>query len=347
MIDRVKRSWMTFCCGLVLAGVALTSQAAAAKPTLAVWTTEAPRGSTLRYDLLTARPNGGHRRFVLKSKQRKPVTPMLFTPIDWSPDGRRIAFAGVRGHEAATGLRSDIWTVTPGGRRLLRVTNLRDAGAPVYSPDGTMIAFTRFQASPAAFGSSAWAIGPDGTNLRQLTPWQNSRFDSPSSFNPVTGELAISRTTCDQSFTCGAAIAIVKADGSGERTLPILEASQPDFSPDGMRIAYTSTRDRNGSLSYGDQVSPSGEIYTAAADGSDQRRLTSTKLNEVGPAWDPGGTRIAYERGQVTGNAEATKVLQMNPDGTCKRVVLGDRRLDAWYASPVWLPGAGVAPLSC
>src|SRR5258708_471538 len=56
----------------------------------------------------------------------------------------------------------------------------------------------------------------------------------------------------------------------------------PAWSPDGMEIAFTSTRDGN------------QELYVAAADGSNVRRLTSDAGLDAHPTWSPDGRRLAF-----------------------------------------------------
>lgn len=94
-----------------------------------------------------------------------------------------------------------------------------------------------------------------------------------------------------------------------------------------------------------------GELYVAAADGSDPERLTETEgLNEAHPSWSSDGSRIAYQRGEQFQNAEAMSVLEINADGTCARAILEGSGPGAWYASPAWRPSVarvGGGPLAC
>ncbi|MFW6116209.1 MAG: TolB family protein, partial [bacterium] len=54
------------------------------------------------------------------------------------------------------------------------------------------------------------------------------------------------------------------------------------WSPSGEQIAFSSDRDGN------------YEIYVMNADGSDQRRLTSSPGTDWGATWSPDGARIAF-----------------------------------------------------
>ena len=53
-------------------------------------------------------------------------------------------------------------------------------------------------------------------------------------------------------------------------------------SPDGTRVAFTSTRDGN------------SEIYVMNMDGSNQRRITNHPGNDITPTWSPSGSQIAF-----------------------------------------------------
>ena len=65
----------------------------------------------------------------------------------------------------------------------------------------------------------------------------------------------------------------------------------PDWSPDGTKIAFVSTRDGN------------NEIYVMNADGSNPTNLTNHSASDLFPIWSPDGTKIAFVSGR-DGNAE-------------------------------------------
>jgi Tol biopolymer transport system component len=73
-------------------------------------------------------------------------------------------------------------------------------------------------------------------------------------------------------------IYVMNADGSGQTNLtnhPALDMD-PSWSPDGTRIAFSSTRDDG-----------NGEIYVMNADGSGQTRLTNNPAPDWYPSWGP------------------------------------------------------------
>jgi hypothetical protein len=75
-------------------------------------------------------------------------------------------------------------------------------------------------------------------------------------------------------FTCGINVCQSLADGTSAGVL-ISNASDPVWSPDGSKLAF----------------SRSGDIWTANADGTNQALFVSGAAN---PAWAPNGTTIAY-----------------------------------------------------
>ena len=109
----------------------------------------------------------------------------------------------------------------------------------------------------------------------------------------------------------------MKVDGSGLTRLTFGTASawDPDWSPDGSRIAFVS--DRSGT----------SEIHVMNADGSGVKQLTNIQ-GALAPAWSPDGRRIAFT---LAGNI----IYVMNADGS------GLSRLSDPNASdhdPAWSP---------
>jgi serine/threonine protein kinase len=81
----------------------------------------------------------------------------------YSPDGRRIAFASVRSGDVG-----EIWLADADGSAVTRLTRGpgRSQGSPRWSPDGRFIVFD----SQAESGQAdIWVIGVDGSGLRQVT----------------------------------------------------------------------------------------------------------------------------------------------------------------------------------
>ncbi len=123
-----------------------------------------------------------------------------------------------------------------------------------------------------------------------------------------------------------------------------------NWSPDGSRIAFQSTRDGLGANPGADNF----EIYTMNSDGSEVVRLTTndaddpaTPINEAtdgDPAFSPDGTKIVFESNR-TGD---TEVHTMNADGSDVTRLTNsagfDGRCDWQPISPKGVPPVGDPP---
>ena len=177
----------------------------------------------------------------------------------WSPDGKLIAF-----ERGGPGCRN-IYLVRADGGGVRNLTPLGRAwceAQPVWSPDGKWIAFTSDRAA-ALGGVEIYVMRADGRLQRRLT--FNRRDDIDPDWSPDGKWIAFTRSgeVVNYAFD-GPDVYKVNATGTEERGLTDRQPAwsyDPDFSPDGAQIAYTSSR-RGGQ-----------QIYLMNADGSNPHPL--------------------------------------------------------------------------
>jgi hypothetical protein len=94
----------------------------------------------------------------------------------------------------------------------------------------------------------------------------------------------------------------------------------------GERIAFVSDRDGN------------DEIYTMKPDGSDVRRLTTDRAEDLQPAWSPDGSRIAF----ISNRGGSYQIWVMGADGQNARVLTHVPYVE-WGSQISWAPAATIA----
>jgi uncharacterized repeat protein (TIGR01451 family) len=203
----------------------------------------------------------------------------------WSPDGRRIVF--MRTTELSEEMLAVVNSDGSGQHDL--VGPFVNVLNPDWSPDGRKIAFAL---GDAAGDFELYTVNADGTNATQLT----SAGGSDPSWSPDGTQIAFTGT---DSGTGSYEVFAMNADGSNRHELTHSSFSNnAAWSPDGTRVAFTSYRDF-----------VSGDIYTMAADGTDQQRLTSSPASDYDASWQtlaPGDTTPPQIDVPAVVRAEAT-----------------------------------------
>ncbi|MGA9532902.1 MAG: hypothetical protein WBR18_09320 [Anaerolineales bacterium] len=199
---------------------------------------------------------------------------------EWSPDGRRIAFAA-----APPGESYNLYAVDPASGEIAQLTE--DGGWQLdWSPDGTLIAFSAFRADDYQI----FTMNPDGSNQIQLTEPPGRSFRPR--WSPDGTQLAFESDRDSSSQTSD--IYIINADGSSRTRLtddPFHEI-QPSWSPNGARIAFLRQRiERKAAY----------DLVVMQPDGSGLLNLTEPILDdetvtelERAPLWLTDGTWITY-----------------------------------------------------
>ena len=243
----------------------------------------------------------------------------------WSPDSQVLSFQSPRGASDATWFAR----VTFPGGEAYRIPGV--GGAPVWSPDGAWIAYTRPVDDGAADDARAGWVAPD-----TVTNTLNAeRFDGrviTSMRYKRDGAAAPQPHPASQPKRQ----LFVVATGGGEpvqRTDAAFDVGDLTWSADGERIYFTGDEleddERNGELTT--------DIYVVGRETGEPRNLTSNPGNERAPALSPDGNRLAYLSTRGRGEEIDIRVVDLAPDGTFRgiaRSLTGD--WDLTPGAPTW-----------
>jgi hypothetical protein len=280
-------------------------------------TTEAFPGSSglIAYSVLRAMPDGLYQGDICLLDPISGSTGRLTQSLeyeylpDWSPDGGRVAYAGFDAHEDVFSSVVYVHDVATGRR--VNVTGPRGADpatgtgiSPSWLPGGEEIGF--------GWSEGILVVGADGRGRRLVS--RVSGFPIFVSWAPDGRRVAYIGIT-DPSGTGPTSILDLSTMNAKEID-PL--ATFVDWSPDGNRLAQQQhgvrildvdgrelSRVSSSEADFEAVWSPdggefaferAGDIYVLAADGSGERRLTSTRgTKESNPAWQ----RRPFGRGPI------------------------------------------------
>jgi Tol biopolymer transport system component len=220
------------------------------------------------------------------------------------------------------------------GTQQTRLTfNQERVSQPVWSPDGSKIAFVLTWAGGVDL--DIFVMNADGSGLFQLT--NHPGVDTDPTWSPDGTKIAftsnrdsyIRRGTGRPGRVSIFEIYVVNHDGTGLTRLTGSTSwdTSPAWSPDGKQLAFQSNRDGN------------VEIYAMESDGSNQRRLTHSPSDEASPAWSPDGRWIAFHSDHKDDGNPEIYLMPASGSGSSlagSSIQLTD--IKGWDINPVWSP---------
>ncbi len=238
----------------------------------------------------------------------------------FSPDGQRLAFEA----------QDQIWVLDLATGKRAQITHLSGgASGQIWSPDGTMLAFT----------STTVPSGDDGENAAYLKA-KGERKSSGMVFDTLMYKHWMSWRDPKQVSH----IFVVKAGGSAPRDLTagwtedapgfnsdtVAAGDDISWSPDSKVLAFASN------LEAGKAISTNHEVFEVSAQGGPIRKLSNNPAADSTPRYSPDGKYLAWRAQRVPG-FESDKWELWVMDRRSGQVIRTTQSFDAQVSDFEWV----------
>ncbi len=267
-----------------------------------------------------------------------------------APDGRHVVYEESRTNWEANAFETDLWLadVATGETRLLTLAAKSSTDA-AWSPDGRWIAFLSDRVAPLpdspAGRKQVYVMPADGGEAQQLTKMENgvNAFEwAPDSKRiALSAQAPEAKAMKDRKDTFGDyhvihadypmvhlwVVDVPQTDAAGRTPAPgdpklltpgeAFSVGSFSWSPDGLRIAFSATRDPDLISSF------SSKIYTVTVADQKVTTIVDTLSPNTNPKWSPDGTQIAFETANGSENFFYTdrRIAVVPGDGGTPRVL--------------------------
>ena len=240
-----------------------------------------------------------------------PPPPGDYNPV-FSPDGRTLAFnRGSQGVQA-------IYTVpVSGGKEQQLISGPQFGWGLAWTPDGRNIIFAKAGWLPKT--GWLWKISVRGGEPERLQFGQEGVEPSIRGNRLVYARQVVNLNIWRRKFEA------LQSSGPSDKFISSMAIeSGPQFSPDGSKIAFESTR------------SGAYEIWMCGSDGTAPIQLTHFNSVTGTPRWSPDGQQIAFDS-RAPGNAE---IFVMDSRGGSPRRLTNEPSTDvvpSWSRDGRWI----------
>jgi Tol biopolymer transport system component len=187
---------------------------------------------------------------------------------------------------------------------------------PSWSADGSRVLFARSQTCCGPYHPIWW------TSLYEVVLGSVRSLATTGTADPVqsvAGEYACTVSLCASTSSCEDSTYVAIGIPAVRLTFGARHDYEPAWSPDGLRIAFTSDRTGN------------NDIWIVSRHGGSLAQLTHDPADDGNPVWSPDGSQIAF-----ASNRMGNKDVWIAPAAGGNAVRVTEDPTDDW--DPTWSP---------